>query len=67
MFVQSYARDCRTTPESEQIANLPADVLRVVRLPRELNALLLGLAAQGNVSPNRIIADALREFVQRAG
>jgi hypothetical protein len=65
-FVQSYARDCGTTPESAQTPLLAADVLRVVRLPRELNELLLDLAAQANSSPDRIITDALREFMRPA-
>ena len=66
-FVQSHAQNRGTTPERSQGAVLAADVVRVVRLPRELNAVLLGVAAQSNITSNRIIADALREyFMQQA-
>src|SRR3954465_2869203 len=52
-FVRSFSTG--TTPERAQDTALTTDVLRVVRLPRELNDTLLGVAARANTSPNSII------------
>ena len=65
-FVQSFAED--RAPDSAQTTALTAEVLRVVRLSRELNDILLGLAQRANITPNRIIAEALRNyFLEPAG